>query len=189
MTNDPAMEPNPALLLVDVQIGMTDAYYGSRNNPDAELVLARVLKRWRERKWPVYHVQHLSTEADSPLRPERPSSAIRPEVAPIAGEPLFQKHVNSGFIGTALEATLRKAGITSLVVGGLTTEHCISTTVRMAANLGFEVTLLSDGTAAFSKKGPDGREWTAEEVHSVSLATLDGEFASVRTSAEVLGER
>jgi len=183
------MNPSTALLIIDVQQGLDDAHYGVRNNPGAESVLARVLAVWRERGWPVFHVQHLSLEADSPLRPERPGVAIKPEVRPLPTEPLFQKHVNSGFIGTDLEARLRAAGVTRLVVGGLTTEHCVSTTVRMAANLGFEVTLLADGTAAFGHTGPDGRSWSADEIHSATLATLHGEFATVRTSGEVLSER
>jgi len=180
------MNRSTALLLIDVQQGLDEAYYGTRNNPGAEQVLARVLAAWRERGWPVFHVQHLSLEPDSPLRPERPGVAIKPEVRPLPGEPLFQKHVNSGFIGTDLEARLRAAGITHLVVGGLTTEHCVSTTVRMAANLGFEVTLLADGTAGFGHTGPDGRAWSAEEIHSATLATLHGEFATVRTAGDVL---
>lgn len=180
------MNRETALLLVDVQQGFDDPYWGVRNNPDAEQRMAAVLARWRERGWPVFHVQHLSTEPQSPLRPGQPGVEIRPALRPRNGEPLFQKHVNSGFIGTELEASLRRAGITHLVIVGLTTDHCVSTTARMAANLGFVVTLLSDATATHNRTSPDGRQWSAEEIHWSALASLNGEFATVRTSVDLL---
>jgi len=180
------MDDRTALLLVDVQQGFDEPYWGTRNNPDAESVMARVLTHWRARRWPVFHVQHLSTNPRSPLRPGQPGVEFQPALRPLPSEPVFQKHVNSGFIGTDLEQRLRAAGVTRLVVAGLTTDHCVSTTVRMAANLGFEVMLLSDATATHNRQGPDGREWSAEEIHWSALASLHGEFATVCSAAEVL---
>ena len=95
--------------------------------------------------------------------------------------------MNSAFIGTSLEADLRKAGITILVVVGLTTNHCISTTVRMAGNLGFEVYLFSDATATFDRAGIDGRNRSADEVHAAALSDLNGEFATVIDTSSLLG--
>jgi len=178
----------PALLLVDVQQGFDDPRWGARNNPEAEQRIAELLAAWRAAGRPVVHVQHLSVEPNSPLRPELPGSAIRAEAAPIAGEPVFQKHVNSGFIGTGLEAYLRSHGIDELVVAGLTTDHCVSTTVRMAANLGFAVTVVEDATATFERRGPDGTAHSAELMHQVALASLHGEFAAVRSTRDLLGE-
>ncbi len=176
---------NAALLLVDVQTGFADPYWGQRNNPDAEQVLAAVLAHWRATDRPIIHVQHLSTNPDSPLRPESPGCAINPLVAPLPGETIVTKTVNSPFIGTDLEQQLRDAGIDTLVVGGLTTQHCVSTTVRMAGNLGFEVYLLSDGTAAFEWHG-NGISLSAETIHATELAILDGEFATVVSAETIL---
>jgi nicotinamidase-related amidase len=178
--------PGPALLLIDVQQGLDDPRYGQRNNPDAERRMADLLAAWRAAGRPVIHVQHLSLEPQSPLREDRPGHAFKAEVTPLPGEPVFQKHVNSAFIGTDLEAHLRATGIEALVMVGLTTDHCVSTTARMAGNLGFTVTLVEDATATFERRGPDGAHYSADIMHRAALASLHGEFATVRTTREVL---
>lgn len=175
-----------ALLVVDVQQGLDHPRYGRRSTPEAEANVARLLAAWRGAGWPVVHVQHLSTEPDSPLRPEAPGSALKPEAAPLDGEPLFQKHVNSAFVGTRLEAHLRERGVTSLVVVGLTADHCVSSTARSASDLGFETVVVADATAAFEGVGHDGRRFSAEDVHAVALLNLQGEFATIVTTDAVL---
>ena len=175
-----------ALLLVDVQQGLDDPRYGRRNNPAAERSIAVLLEAWRRAKWPVIHVQHMSREADSPLRPELPGNAFKPEVQPLDGEPVFQKTVNSAFIGTALEEHLRREGIRAVVVAGITTDHCVSSTARMAGNLGFDVMVVEDATATFERTGPDGIRYSAEQMHGAALASLHGEFAEVLCARDVL---
>lgn len=176
----------PALLLIDVQRGLDEPRWGARNNPGAEQRIADLLAAWRKAAWPVLHVQHMSTEPESPLRPGLPGNAFKPEAMPLAGEPVFQKNVNSAFIGTTLETYLRAAQISRLVVAGLTTDHCVSTTVRMAGNLGFDVVLVEDATATHDRSGPDGVVYPADQVHRIALASLHGEFARVRSAADVL---
>ncbi len=177
-----------ALLLIDVQQGFADPYWGERNNPDAERHIAALLSVWRQKRHPVIHVQHMSQEPQSPLRPHQPGNAFIPEAAPQPGEPVFQKTVNSAFIGTTLEAHLRDHRIDTVVVVGLTTDHCVSTTTRMAANLGFKAIVVSDATATFERMGPDGEHHSADQMHRLALASLHGEFATVRRTSEVLAE-
>lgn len=105
---------------------------------------------------------------------------------PVAGERQFTKTVNSAFIGTGLCEHLREHNYESLVVAGLTTDHCVSTSVRMAANLSFRVTLVSDATATFDRVALDGLSISAEEIHRVHLASLQGEFCMVRSTEQVL---
>ncbi|PYO49042.1 MAG: cysteine hydrolase [Gemmatimonadetes bacterium] len=181
-------DASPALLVIDVQQGLDNPRLGPRNNPDAEKRIADLLAAWRAAGRPVIHVQHMSVEPNSLLRPGLPGNTIKKEALPIAGEPLFQKNVNSAFIGTDLEKYLRSHGIENLVMVGLTTEHCISSSARMAANLGFNVTVVADATATFGRRGFDGTHYSAELVHGVELASLKGEFATVRNSSEVLAE-
>jgi nicotinamidase-related amidase len=177
---------NAALLIIDVQKGLKDPKWGPRNNPDAEKNIGRLLKHWRASGRPIIHVQHCSTEPESPLRPDRPGCAFKDVVEPQGGEPIFQKTVNSAFIGTELETHLRERGINTLVAVGLTTNHCVSTTVRMAGNLGFTTFVVSDATATFDREGPDGTVYKAAQVHDISLASLHGEFATVVTTEAVL---
>ena len=175
-----------ALLLIDVQQGLDDPRWGARNNPEAEQRIADLLAHWRATGRPVIHVQHLSLEPGSPLREDAPGHAFKVEARPLAGEPVFQKHVNSAFIGTDLEAHLRRHGIDGLVIVGITTDHCVSSTTRMAGNLGFSVTLVDDATATFERSGPDGTHFSADLMHRVALASLHGEFATVRSTKDVL---
>lgn len=177
---------NAALILIDVQQGFDEPRWGARNNPEAEQRMATLLKAWREARGKVLHVRHCSTEEDSPLRVDRPGNAFKPEVAPQKGEPVFRKTVNSAFIGTALEPHLRDHSVDAVVLVGLTTNHCVSTTARMAANLGFRTYVVSDATATFDLNGPDGKHYPAALLHETALASLHEEFATILTTDEVL---
>jgi nicotinamidase-related amidase len=178
---------NAALILIDIQQGFDDLdYWGPRNNPSAEANAAKLLRSWRENGRPVFHVQHLSTTPTSPLRPGQPGCEIKQEVRPLAHEPIIGKDVNSAFIGTNLEARLRAMSIDTVVIAGLTTAHCVSTTTRMAGNLGFKVLLAADACAAHAQAGHDGKAYDAETVHALALASLHREFAEVVDTATIL---
>ncbi len=170
---------NAVLLLVDVQKGFDDPVWGSRNNPHAEKNMACLLEAWRASKRPIIHVKHLSLKPKSPLRKGTPGCSFKDEVKPQPGELVVWKHVNSAFIGTDLEATLRKEKVDTLVIVGLTTPYCVSTTTRMAGNLGFDTYVVSDAVAAFALTGPNGEKYSAEEVHAFALTELHEEFATV----------
>lgn len=178
-----------ALIVIDVQQGIDDPFWGRRNNPRAEKNIARLLAAWRAANAPIYHVHHNSVRPTSPLRPGQPGNDFKPEALPLAGEPVFEKTVNSAFIGTDLEQRLREDGIERVVVIGLTTNHCVETSARMAANLGFDTWVVSDATATHDRTGPDGVLYPAETIHAVSLASLHGEFATVLDTASLLGNR
>ncbi|SNY94718.1 cysteine hydrolase family protein [Flagellimonas pacifica] len=178
------------LLLIDIQVGLRETnFYGTeRNNLDAEVNAAKILEFFRTKKLPVFHIQHCSTNVESPLHPSKPGNALHPLVSPLKDEPVFQKNVNSAFIGTPLETELKSKGIEEVVIVGLTTEHCVSTSTRMAANLGFKVNLISDATAAFDKIGVNGQKFSAELIHNTALANLKDEFAIIKDTVTLLNE-
>jgi len=175
--------PAPTLIVIDVQRAFGDASWGERNNLEAERNVARAIDAWRERDAPLIHVRH---ESEGLFAPGSESAEFKPEALPLDDEPVLTKNVNSGFIGTDLEERLRAAGADTVAIVGLTTDHCVSTTVRMAANLGFETWLLEDATATYAREAPDGELIPAETMHRTAIASLHEEFAEVLATDEAV---
>jgi nicotinamidase-related amidase len=180
------MNDQTALVLIDVQEGFNDPVWGKRNNSQFEQKVSQLLDHWRVIRNPVIHVQHLSIENNSPLRADCKGSRFMSFVAPSSGEAIVTKNVNSAFIGTELEKCLRKVHVKNLVLAGLTTDHCVSTSARMARNLGFHVVVASDATATFDRTLPGDVKFDADLVHRVSLASLNNEFASILSIQEIV---
>ena len=182
------MQETPALLLIDIQKAFDEhvRWGGNRNNPQAEANAERLLLYWRAQGWPVVHIRHDSVVPGSIMAVGQVGNDFKDEVRPLTGEPIFSKSVNSAFIGTGLQTYLEGQGLHSLVIVGLTTDHCVSTTARMAGNLGFETYLVADATATFDKTGFDGQLYPAELVHQTALASLHSEFATVLNTEQVV---
>lgn len=174
----------PALILIDIQKAFDNLEYwgGQRNNPNAENNAGELLELWRKNQLPIFHIQHCSSTPTSLLNETNEGNEFKDIVKPISLEPIIKKNVNSAFIGTDLKERLDNEKITKLVIVGLTTDHCVSTTTRMAGNFGFDTFLVSDATATFTKKGLDGKDFSAEIIHETALASLNGEFATVVTT-------
>ena len=148
--------------------------------------MAALLRAWRRTGRPVYHIRHDSSEPASHYRPGQPGHEFKPENQPAAGEAIVAKKTNSAFIGTDLEAMLRAANQTLLVVTGVITNNSVEATVRMAGNLGFDTYLVEDATFTFGRKDWRGMWRAADEVHAMSLANLDGEYCAVVRTREIL---
>ena len=176
---------NAALIVIDMQQGFDEPSWPSRNNPHAEENALAILNAWRLTKRPVFHVQHSSLEPTSSLRADHPGFAFKAGFEPQDGEPHIVKHVNSAFIGTDLKEQLEAQQIEVVVILGLTTNHCVSTSTRMAGNFGFNTYLIGDATAAFAIEFND-KLISAETIYEVALANLSAEFATILTTQQLL---
>lgn len=177
-----------ALVVIDVQRAF-DAWEAAgkhRNNPQAVARIADLLAAFRAARAPIFHIRHEGTRPGSSFLPGGSGYPVKDEAKERDGEPVIVKRVNSAFIGTDLEARLRAEGIAHVVICGATTNHCVETTTRMAGNLGFDTRLVRDATWTFDRIGPDGDAHSAEAMHAMTLANLNGEFATIVTAAEAI---
>lgn len=177
---------NQALIVIDVQEAFDDPRMGKRNNPGCEDNIRSLLKYWRENNWPIVLVRHDSINPGSPLAPGNPGNALKPGIE--GPHDLFiTKHTNSAFYGEpSLDVWLRKKGIKDVVICGITTDHCCSTTARMSDNLGYDVTVVEDAMHTHDRTSPSGETIAADEVHRVNIASLSEEFARVVRTKDLL---
>jgi nicotinamidase-related amidase len=183
-----ASSSGTALIVVDVQRAFDEweAAGKRRNNPQAVARIAELLAAFRTSNAPIFHIRHASMRPNSSFAPGASGYPVKDEAREIEGEPVIVKRVNSAFIGTDLEHRLRAADIKTLVICGATTNHCVETTTRMAGNLGFDACLVRDATWTFDRVGPDGDAHSAEDIHAMTLANLNGEFARIVSAAEAI---
>jgi nicotinamidase-related amidase len=184
------LDCSPTLILIDCQEGFKDwdRWGGNRNNTELEQNLLQLLQLWRSNNLPIVHVVHHSQDPNSLLRRDKPSGEIWPELEPVALEKLIVKRENSAFIDTELEVHLCRSNTKQLVIAGLTTNHCVSTTVRMAGNMGFDAHLVGEACATFDRVGPDGIKHSAQLIHDIALSDLHGEFCQVVGLTELLSD-
>lgn len=184
--NDPT---NAVLLPIDMQIGFDDPGSPPRWNSDLDANGLALLAAWRAARWPIIHVCHDSIQPGSSLAVGQPGNRHRPGFAPQGDEPLVTKSVNSAFIGTDLDLRLRRLEAKRVVVFGLVTDMCVSTTIRMGANLGWDMVLVPEACDCFAL--PDGRGGVipAEQIHAAHVATLAFEFCQTASVAELTGKR
>src|ERR1700716_3725164 len=175
-----------ALIVIDVQRAFDEweAAGKRRNNPQAVARIVDLLNAFRDHGAPILHIRHEGTRPNSSFLPAGTGYPVKHEAREMAEEPVIVKRVNSAFIGTDLEDRLRAADIKTLVICGATTNHCVETTTRMAGNLGFDARLVRDATWTFDRMGPDGDAHSAEDIHAMTLANLNGEFAHIVSAAE-----
>jgi nicotinamidase-related amidase len=177
----------PALFVLDVQKGFDDPHWGKRNNTQAEENILKLLTEWRKRGWEVIYSQHLSLLPNSPLNYQNKLGVEFKEIVkPLPHEVVFQKNVNSAFIGTKLESYLKEKQVKTVVITGLSTQHCVSTTTRMSGNLGFDTFLVEDAIAAYEITDHNGTYHSPEDVQNSEVAALHKEFATIVKTHELL---
>lgn len=176
----------PTLVIIDMQKGMASPSAGPRNNPDAEANIAALLKAWREAGATVVHVRHISRSVRSSFYPGQAGVEFQDQLVPLPSEHVVEKNVPDALVNTGLERWLRQRGITQLVIVGVSTNNSVEATARTAGNLGFQTQVVADATFAFDRVDYYGTKRTADEVHAMALANLDGEYATVTTTQQLL---
>jgi nicotinamidase-related amidase len=175
-----------ALIIVDMQNGMLTYRPAHRNNPGAEQQIAVLLQHWREARLPVVHVRHISRAHNSVFAPGQAGAAFQPRFEARPDEHVVEKNVPDAFIQSGLERWLHVRAIRDVVIVGVSTNNSVESTARSAGNLGFATTVVADATFAYDQPDFAGVLRTAQDVHDMSLANLHGEYATVRSTAEVL---
>ncbi|WP_353499687.1 cysteine hydrolase family protein [Vibrio chaetopteri] len=162
-----------ALILIDIQNDYFNDGKLPLHQPEAAASKAASILSWfRSRGETVIHVQHENTDTSKPfLLAGSIGQKIHDSVAPKDGEVVITKGYPNAFWETELETTLKQCGVTSIVIVGMMTHMCVSTTARAAMERGFTVKVLADACATRSL-GLFGKEISAELVHTTALAEL-----------------
>jgi nicotinamidase-related amidase len=181
-------KPLPCLIIIDMQKDMANPAAGERNNPQAEQHIAQLLQAWRAAGGEVVHVRHISRSPTSPFAPGQSGAEFQDALAPLAHEHVVEKNVPDAFIHTALERWLRVRGLGELVIVGVSTNNSVEGSARTAGSLGFKTSVVCDATFAFAMRDYAGVQRSADEVHAMSLANLNGEYATI-TSTQALLEQ
>ena len=176
----------PALIIIDMQKGMAFPSNPPRNNPGAEGNIAALLQAWRDACGTVVHVRHMSRTPGSVFWPGQAGAEFQDALTPLPGAHVTEKNVPDAFINTGLERWLRVRGIERLVITGVSTNNSVEATARTAGNLGFDTRVVADATFAFEKRDYAGTLRSADEVHAMALANLDGEYASIVHTGRIL---
>lgn len=185
LVNDMDIATISALIIVDQQRGIANPKLGARNNENAELEMLKLLSQWRRLGWPVFHIKHRSAHVDSVFWPDQEGFEFKPEFLPLANEVVIEKKTPCAFSGTKLESLLNEQGVGAIVVIGAATNNSVEATVRSGGCKGLSIIVVENACFAFAKTDYFGVKRTAEEVHAMSLANLEGEYASVVHSSQV----
>ena len=175
-----------ALLLIDVQKAWDDPHWGARSHPQAESRIQELVAAFRSSGRPLLHIRQDSLDPHSPLYPGEPGHGFKPEGEPLGGERIVAKSSSSAFIGTELELILRSLGIDRLVIAGFGMAQDVSSTIRMAADLGFKVLMVQDALVAFELEDAAGQVLPPDQIHRVVLAELHGAFGVALEAAALL---
>lgn len=178
---------NTALVVVDAQVAFDDPWWGPRNNTPCDDNIVSLVSAFAATGRPVVYVRHESRNPDSPLHPDHPGNALKPYLDPHTPGLVVTKDVNSSFHGSPdLHVWLRTHDVSTIVIAGITTNHCCETTARVGGNLGYDVWFALDATHTFDRVGPDGVTMTADELARATATNLHGEFATVVSTNDLL---
>jgi nicotinamidase-related amidase len=174
------VEMKKGLILVDIQ---NDYFPGGnlelKGMKEAASVAGDLLRLFRDKAWPLFHVQHLSNyDGATFFLPDTPGVQIHETVKPLPGETVIRKHFPNSFRKTSLLDKIQEAGVEAVVICGAMSHLCIDATTRAAADLGFPCNVIHDGCATRDLDFR-GRTVSAADVHAAFMAALGSGYARV----------
>jgi nicotinamidase-related amidase len=172
-----------ALILIDCQNTYREGVMQLEGVEPALVQCAKLLERARGAGTPVIHIRH-DAGRGTPYDIQAEIGAIADIVAPRDAETVITKAYPSSFEKTDLDATLKKLGVTDLVLAGFMTHVCVNSTARAAFNLGYRPTVVAGATATRALPNPLGGVIPAAAVHAGALAALADIFAIVVPSED-----
>jgi nicotinamidase-related amidase len=172
-----------AVVVIDVQRGLIDGFEADWHQTLP--TINELVTRAHNAGVPVVFVQHCGAATEHPLHRSRPGWALHSTLDVQPEDLLVEKTWSDAFRDTSLDARLRNAAVTRLVLVGAQTEYCVDTTARIAASLGYHVDLVADGHTT-SENAILSREQIVDH-HNQTLANLACDGVSVRVvpSAEI----
>ena len=178
---------NPALIIVDLQ---NDYFAGGRMElegiGEAGRKASQLLAVFRDKKWPTFHIQHISLGSRATFfLPDTQGAEFQSDIAPLPEEPVIQKNYPNSFRDTSLNEKLGNQGIEELMICGAMTHMCIDATTRAAFDLGFKCTVIHDACATRSLEF-GGKTIAAEMVHGSFMAALGQAYAGIVSLSEYI---
>ncbi|MEV6929148.1 isochorismatase family protein [Dactylosporangium sp. NPDC051485] len=188
-----------ALLIIDIQESFRRRpSWVAVTDPGIAATVQPLIDDARKRGDLVVWILHTEPGTGNPFDPVNGHIRYLDGLEPRAGEPELVKTSANAFTTTGLQQLLTTEGIRHLIVTGIQTEWCCETTTRVACDLGYDVTFVTEATATFPIPHVDERDLPYEEIlaspRTLPAAevvarteyALNGRFATVATVKEVL---
>ncbi len=175
-----------ALLVVDAQDSFkAEAKWARRNNLNFEKNVARLIDLYREAGLPVIYFLHW--DDDPGFERDNPNKKLMDFLSPREDEPVFEKDTRNVFTSTGLSALLLKKNVRRLAITGIQMEQCCETSARVAADLGYAVDFVIEGTMTFPIVNRDNpaEELGVEAIKERTEYALRGRFARITSIAQL----
>jgi nicotinamidase-related amidase len=175
-----------ALLVIDVQGSFrARKEWSTFANPYITDHVQALVETFRADGDPVFWILHASPGSGGVFDPALGHVRIMAEFDPLPDEPVIVKTSVNAFTTTNLQQQLVERGIRDLVVCGIRTEQCCETTTRVASDLGFRVTFVTDATTTSS-----AGSLTAEQIIERTEEVLrERDFATIATTRGIIASR
>jgi nicotinamidase-related amidase len=188
-----------ALIIIDVQESFRHRLtWPARSNPEVVSNVAHLVAAARASGDLVVWVLHAAPGSGTPFDPASGHVRMMDPLTPLAGEPVLTKTSRNAFTTTSLQRILTTSGVREVVICGIQTEQCCESTARLAADLGYTVTFVTDGTATFpiphwdapadrelDEILADPRTLSTAEIVARTEYVLAGRFATIRSVADL----